>query len=183
MNEQLTRMEKEKNNRSRLLHKIYAQKQKAPFNNISIKIRVQNMIKQIQFIQNERSRCKSEFENNKFPYILRLNPLSKPQNIAPLNLRLNTIRTNSRKSNLIMDETTKKGNKLQQASLDSNLRLTSSPQRFDSKYKNSIQTLIIKDTSPVKEQHKMKIEQQTQVEFNLLENISSWSRKSSESIF
>ncbi|CAK71117.1 unnamed protein product (macronuclear) [Paramecium tetraurelia] len=183
MNEQLYRMEKEKNNRCRLLHKVYAQKQKPPFNNMSFQIRVQNMLKQIQYAQNERVRCQSEFVN-KFPSILKLNPLSRPQNMVPLNLRLNTIRTSSRQSNLIIDGTTKKSQekRFQQASLESNLRQTSSPLRSDIKNKTSIQTLVLKDIIPVKEQH-TKLDQQTQVEYNLIENISSWSRKSSESIF
>ncbi|CAD8050996.1 unnamed protein product [Paramecium sonneborni] len=180
MNEQKKRMEKQKNNRCRLLHKVYALKQEAPFFNISFKTRVQNMIKQIQSFQNERRRCKSEFENQ-FPQILRLNPVSKPQNVAPTNLRLNTIRTTSRQSNFIIDGANQKGKQPKQASLDQNRRFSSDPLRFNSKIKTQIQTFILKDTIPIKDRQ-MKIEKQTQLEYNLFENISSWSRKTSESI-
>ncbi|CAK72209.1 unnamed protein product (macronuclear) [Paramecium tetraurelia] len=182
MNDQLKRMEKGKNNRCRLLHKVYTQKKKAPLNNMSFQIRVQNMIKQIRVDQFERSRCLSEYEN-RFPYIQRLNPITRPQNIEPLNLKLSTIRTTSRQSNLIIDGTIKKEQQKNnsQASLDLNLRLTSSPQRFYNKNKISIQALMLKDIITLKEQ-KIKIDQRTQAESNFFQNISSWSRKSSDSI-
>ncbi|CAD8046294.1 unnamed protein product [Paramecium primaurelia] len=181
MNVQLNRMEKSINNRCKLLRKVYTQKKKAPLNNMSFQIRVQNMIKHIQIVQNERSRCQSEYEN-KFPQMQRLNPHSGPQNIELINLKLNTIRITSKYNNLIIDGTTKINQQRNnsQASLNSNIRLSSSPLRFYNKNKASIQTLILKDTIALKQQ-KIKIDQQTNVESNLFQNISSWSRKSSDS--
>ncbi|CAK90747.1 unnamed protein product (macronuclear) [Paramecium tetraurelia] len=178
MNEKIIRFDTRKNNRNRIIEKIFSQNQKNSFNSVNYKINVQDMLKKIK-LREVRNQFSNEYDSN-YTWISKMSPQPRRKKCVPQNLRLETLRNTQRDTSMKKTYDEDKIYK-QQFSLNSNTRFTTIPNRFDSKQTIIVSPITIKDTVPVKEQSILE-DQIRLFNYNNFSKFSSWSRKSSKSL-